>query len=265
MDKYQKYVLDKYKISKEKFIFSECCPIDDETKCSPINYGEFDDSTDNFNILQDENINKTQYILVLESIVQDIIPFQGVFIEKNKKWSEVPCKNGQYRVTVDFNDRTNAIKFVFKNQIVPDYTLKVSYIEADKEKYYEKVAEEEQIALKKAANIKVSTGIDLVNIYFCPCCDCYDHTEILLYIPDEKSDVCNAKHKSNSQTCWSLIKKNKILSGEFYLSIKGLAYGKYSFVLKQYDANDNVLIETEHITFLIDEPNFPNLGHLNII
>lgn len=43
-----------------------------------------------------------------------------------------------------------------------------------------------------------------------------------------------------------------------------VAYGKYAFMLKQYDKNDNVIIQTDYITFIIEQPQV-DCGHWNII
>ena len=83
----------------------------------------------------------------------------------------------------------------------------------------------------KKANIKVSTGADLVNIYFQPCSDDYLRTEIVLY----KDGLMLAKYKVDEET--------------FFKSISGLAYGKYEFILKQFDDKGNIILETDKISF----------------
>ena len=90
----------------------------------------------------------------------------------------------------------------------------------------------------KTANIKVSTGADLVNIYFQPCCDSYARTEITLY----KDNMMLAKYKVDEET--------------FFKSIGGLAFGKYEFVLKQLDKVNNIILETQKTAFSISAPNY---------
>ena len=89
---------------------------------------------------------------------------------------------------------------------------------------------------EEKAKITVSTGFELVNIYFQPCNDNYARTEISLY----KDNMMLAKYKVDEET--------------FFKSITGLAYGKYSFVLKQFDKDNTILLETEHIEFTIYSP-----------
>ena len=88
--------------------------------------------------------------------------------------------------------------------------------------------------------------------------------EILLYISREgdfKGRTSNDKTIIDSAP-WALIKRSKISVEDFYASISGLAYGKYAFMLKQYDKNDNVIIQTDYIIFNIIEPRV-NYVHWN--
>lgn len=48
-----------------------------------------------------------------------------------------------------------------------------------------------------------------------------------------------------------MLAKYKVDEDTFFKSISGLAYGKYTFVLKQFDKDSNPLLETEHIEFTI--------------
>ena len=118
------------------------------------------------------------------------------------------------------------------------FIITINYQEADKEKYYAKKEQERKDNLFKTANIKVSTGADLVNIYFQPCCDSYARTEITLY----KDNMMLAKYKVDEET--------------FFKSISGLAYGKYEFILKQFDDKGNIILETDKISFSLSRPNY---------
>lgn len=64
---------------------------------------------------------------------------------------------------------------------------------------------------------------------------------------------------------WSVIKKCDVPIDDFYMSINGLAYGKYAFVLRQFDKNHQLLFETDYIGFSIDEPVQPEFGYMNVI
>ena len=240
MDKYQKYILEKYGI-RSNFIFHRCNPIVENKLVNEgiVQYGEFDIESDSFTLKQDEDINLLEYELVL---VNKIDIFSNIAICKNDEWTDIALTMENnvptYKIIVNFNDRIEKIKFEFKNQLADDYIISVCYQEADKEKYYAKKEQERKDNLLKTANIKVSTGADLVNIYFQPCCDSYARTEITLY----KDNMMLAKYKVDEET--------------FFKSIGGLAFGKYEFILKQLDKDNNIILETQKIAFSISAPNY---------
>lgn len=254
MDKYQKYILNTI-ANGSNFVFSCCCPIDLEKAGDSTSCGTFDKKTDSFNITQVDDITKKQYALIIDINHTPVNPFEVIFAHKNNQWMEVPFINKQYRIIADFDDRIDAIKFSFCNKIADDYILKIAYIEADKEQYYAKLEQERKDNLLTTASIRVATGADLVNIYFQPCCDEYDHTEIKLFVPNGREQ---------KPLSWSVIKKCDVKTEDFYKSINGLAYGKYAFVLKQFDKNNRLLLETDYIMFSI-EPIEPEFGQLNVI
>ena len=240
MDKYQKYILEKYGI-RSNFIFYRCNPIVENKLVNEgiIQYGEFDIESDSFTLKQDEDINLLEYALVL---VNKIDIFSNIAICKNDEWTDIALTMENnvptYKIIVNFNDRIEKIKFGFKNQLADDYIITINYQEADKEKYYAKKEQERKDNLFKTANIRVSTGADLVNIYFQPCCDSYARTEITLY----KDNMMLAKYKVDEET--------------FFKSINGLAYGKYEFILKQFDDKGNIILETDKISFSLSRPNY---------
>ena len=140
MDKYQKYILEKYGI-RSNFIFHRCNPIVENKLVNEgtVQYGEFDIERDSFTIKQDEDINLLEYALVL---VNKIDIFSNISICKNDEWTDIALTMENnvptYKIIVNFNDRIEKIKFEFKNQLADDYILSVCYQEADKEKYYAK-------------------------------------------------------------------------------------------------------------------------------
>lgn len=230
MDKYQKYL----------FSLFSCVYKFGIEGCESSNYSEgilIDNDADNITIIQNEDINKTKYVLYINGQRnKETVILSAVYIFKDNAWKEVKGVENIYKIQVDFDDRIEKIKLSFMNNLADDYIINIIYQEADKEKYNEKLAMEHKAELLKVANIKVSTGADLVNIYFQPCCDDCVRTEIVLF----KDNMMLAKYKIDEET--------------FFKSIGGLAYGKYTFVLKQFDKDSNALFETEHIAFTISSP-----------
>ena len=260
MDKYQKYLFGLfsciYKFGVEG----------DENS----NYSKeilIDHEADKITIIQNEDINKTKYVLYINGQRnKETVILSKVYIYKNNEWKEVKDVENLYKIQVDFNDRIEKIKFSFVNNLADDYIIDVKYQEADKDKYYAKKEQEYMDNLLKTADIKVSTGADLVNIYFQPCCDKYEYTEIQLYIPKDFATVGGPYGPVQKPSSWSMIKKCKVDPEEFYKSINGLANGKYSFILKQYDKDNAIILETGYIEFTISTPKAHGIrSHINRI
>ena len=170
----------------------------------------------------------------------------------------VPLLKGVESVTAVFKDKSEkhktdisifksvtvcAIDFSFDNPI-KKLILNFNYglaepleINFEIEYYKEPEIDNKKIYLEKM-NVSHSTGNDLVNIYFQPCCEEYERTEITLF-------------KDNQ-----MLAKYKVEDGVFFKSIGGLAYGTYEYIVKQYGKNDNLILESEKIKFSIDIPNY---------
>ena len=242
MDKYQKLLVQKARI--KEWLYFENNGVSDEESSKYWKRVVFDENNDTVTIIQDENPNIVDYTLIIfgESFIKTIE------IYKNSKWEKIEKSTfktrwAAFRLNINFDDRIEKVKVSFRDNLADDYIINVVYQEADKEKYNEKLTMEHRTELLKVANIKVSTGADLVNIYFQPCCDNYASTEIALY----KENMMLAKYKVEEDV--------------FFKSINGLAYGKYSFVLKQFDKNNNILLETEHIEFSIRPTSTQGISH----
>ena len=207
-----------------------------------------DESNDAIMIRQDEDITKTQYVLPVKKDITETkggLPWQltvlcGISVFKKGQWIGIEPEDGQYKIVADFEDKIEKIRFSFVRNLAEDYTIDVRYQEADKARYYARKEQERIELLLKTANITTSTGANLVNIYFQPCCEAYKRTEILLY-----RNGC-------------LLKKYRPDEDYFFLSIVGLAYGSYEFVLKQYGDGDTILLETNKISFSVKAPRVPD-------
>lgn len=223
-------------------------------------------------LTQNEDITIHDYMLyIANESISSIYAIKGeTQIELSNELAPIYSSKGgnqnRFFVPVSFEDKFESLKIVFKNNLADDLTLAVSYVLADKEKYYAKKEQEYKDNLLKTADIKVSTGADLVNIYFQPCCDKYEYTEIQLYIPKEFVTVGGPYGPVQKPSTWSMIKKSKVDPEEFYKSINGLANGKYSFILKQYDKDNAIILETGHIEFTISTPKAHGIRpHINRI
>ena len=237
MDKYQKLLVQKARI--KEWLYFENNGVSDEESSKYWKRVVFDENNDRVTILQDENPSIVDYILIVfgESFIN------AIEVYKKSKWEKVEKSTfktrwAAFRLNINFDDRIEKVKVSFRDNLADDYIIDVKYQEADKEKYNEKLAMEHKVELLKVANVKVSTGMDLVNIYFQPCCDSYARTEIILH----KDNMMLAKYKVDEET--------------FFKSISGLAYGKYEFILKQFDDKGNIILETDKMSFSLSRPNY---------
>ena len=51
-----------------------------------------------------------------------------------------------------------------------------------------------------------------------------------------------------------MILKTTVENGIFFKSITGLAYGRYAYIVKQFDKSNSLLVETGYIEFEIKKP-----------
>lgn len=246
MDKYQKLLVQKARI--KEWLYFENNGVSDEESSKYWKRVFFDENNDTVTIIQDENPNIVDYTLIIfgESFIKTIE------IYKNSKWEKIEksmfkTRWAAFRLNINLDDKIEKVKVSFRDNLADDYIINVVYQEADKEKYNEKLTMEHRAELLKVANIKVSTGADLVNIYFQPCCDNYACTEIALY----KENMMLAKYKVEEDV--------------FFKSINGLAYGEYEFILKQFDDKGNIILESDKISFSISRPTHEGMNVVNVI
>lgn len=214
-------------------------------------------------ITQDSDITITDYVLSINNIEIDAI--DKIMVLKADKWQEID-KNNTIYIELNFLNKTSQIKFVFKNNIADDYILDVEFIEADKEAYYDKKEQERKETLIRNAQIKHSTGVDLVNIYFHPCDDNCVKTEIELWIAKGKRENHHGMlayiPKLIGGEPEQLIAKFDIENGVYFKDINGLAKGVYGYKLRQFDKMGNLLIESEFLYFEIGISN-RHIGRIN--
>ena len=262
MNKYQEYLLSRIKDNDQgTFLFSDCAPVGES--CKDDTYGCYDKTTNCFTIKQDKDITKTGYVL---KISQDKCPFvAAVQVRKNNSYVDMPLSE----IIIDFNDRIDAIRLKFIKNIADDLEIRIVYKEADKQAYNEMQAVLQKENTLKRAAIKHSVGESLVNIYFQPCANNYDHTEISLFIPDktEVKKVGGPHGPVNQENVlsWSLIVKTTVENGIFFKSITGLAFGRYAYIIKQFDKANNALIETDYTEFYIQRQQPPIIDQGNIV
>lgn len=235
MDKYQQFILS----VTDSHRFEQCC-VSAKTKkrCKAT----FNIKTDTLTIFQDEDIFSKIYYIGISAYIKALSVltadnnWQNLELITNNK-DGIYLFNNYYRVVLDFDNRITKLKITFNNDIAQPYILDICYIEADKEEYYKKEHEKHIKALISAANINVATGVNLVNIYFSPCCEQYFYTEIDLFRQSRDSIQMMATYSIDKD--------------QYFIAIKDLARGNYCFILRQFDKENKLLFQTDTLTFSI--------------
>jgi len=253
MDKYQVYALRNagYGVWKdEKF--------DNDSRMdktvSKSSWSCILDTDNKIVINQDENYNITKYYVRFLATVEKVVV-------GDKVYSLQPSENPKYKfvtVPVDFNNQIKEMELHF-NGVIDPIKIPVQYIAIDKNIYDSKLENERQFNLATKANIKVSTGEALVNIYFQPCKDNYAKTVIELYLavgkyppaPTVMGRGMKYRPALLSATPGQMIGKYNVEEGMMFKSITGLAKGAYGFKLSQYDNEGNLLFTTDYQYFQI--------------
>lgn len=254
MDKYQCYIMKKHTPS----LYGKCFSPQGDVHGFKV---VWDDSYI-ITLYQHENITFLNYVLYIQC---EAIVIDSIFAIR--KGEQIKLKNGDEQILtlpIDFDDRFDSLKIVFKDNLADDVIVPLVYKEADKNAYYAHIEHERRVELLKNANIKISTGSDLVNIYFQPCNSAYSKTIIELYTatgsfkqnnitgPIPIFDGMNfAPPKLLGGTIDMKIGQFKVEADMFFKSITGLAHGVYAIKLIQFDKNNNELIKSDELFFVI--------------
>lgn len=270
MDKYQEFLLDKIGDNKlEKLVYFTYIQTDLFNNSNNLNGAksfEIDRLNNSITLTQSENPNELDYtIIICKSIYKQDV-FSSIEYLKNNKWviAETILFDGYYSnrqfytIPTSFKDKVEKIKFHFVDDLVDDLEINIIYESITKEQenaYYENEKKQKRDALIAKTDIKIATGIDLVNIYFQPCSDNYKRSKIQLYLATGKyqsSGCCVAgSSKLIGGTIGNLLGEFKVEEGMMYKSITGLARGCYAIKLIQYNDKNKELITTDEKFFVI--------------
>jgi len=238
MNKYQKFILE-----RTLCFISKDMEVND--KKAVTNYVN---DNDEFMIQQDENYNIKKHNIIVGGLSIDSIEIDG---KKDDKMN---------LAVVDFDNRAKEITFNFANNVAEPLTLKLKFIESDHASFDAKEAESNRQNLMAAANIKLATVADLVNVYFQPVTENYSYTVIELYLAQgnfEKQHISSGvayklpPAKLLGGTIESLLGKFKVEDGMFFKAITGLANGVYGVKITEFDKSEKPLFSSDVMFFVI--------------
>lgn len=199
---------------------------------------------------QSENAYIEKYDITFENTAIDSVIVGG------KTYTN---ENNKILFELDFANQSKEIIVNFIDNIADSLSLSLTYEATSKEAWDEKNKKELWGKRQENAKITVSTGIDLVNIYFQPCSDDYGKTVIELYTANGKwqphphvmgrGEVF--KPKLLGAEVALLMGKFTVEDGMFFKSIGGLAKGAYGYRLSQYNTKGELLFSTDYAYFAI--------------
>ncbi len=228
MDKYQTYF---YKTAKKDLhIYAN-------GKSDQMIYGKLDEPKISFKQLEDIHITKYTAFFLMPSA-------EKVFVTLADD-SEIECATSEkfgkqsFVFDLDFENRIKFIRIKIKDNIVDDIVLPVEFIEADKEKYYAKIAAEKRANLLKKASFSVATGESLINIRFQPVSDDFSYAKVELM---DDSKLLLGKYKSEPDI--------------FFVTIKDLAFGKYYLIVKQYNEKGEELVASDEMAVVLSRTHY---------
>ncbi len=249
MNKYQKFILERTLCFVSK---------DMEAKDKQV-VTNFLNNKDEFVVQQDENYNVKKHNIIIGSNIASVeIDGEKCKIIDTPHHSLFDSKMNL--AVVDFDNRAKEITFNFANNIAEPLTLKLKYVESDHASFDAKEAESNRQSLMKAANIKLATGADLVNVYFQPVTENYGHTIIELYLAtgnfqrqhiSSEVVVHMTPPKLLGGTIESLLGKFKVEEGMYFKAITGLAKGVYGIKLTEFDNNNKSLFSSDVMFFVL--------------
>ena len=199
---------------------------------------------------QSENAYIEKYDITFENTAIDSVIVGG------KTYTN---ENNKILFELDFANQSKEIIVNFIDNIADSLSLSLTYEATSKEAWDEKNKKELWGKRQENAKIIVSTGIDLVNIYFQPCSDDYGKTVIELYTANGKwQPLPNVmgmgevfKPRLLGAEVALLMGKFSVEDGMFFKSIGGLAKGAYGYRLSQYNTKGELLFSTDYAYFAI--------------
>lgn len=223
----------------QEFAIKSAVRFDYERSDKNVSLSSFEWNYKTVTVVQNENYNIRKYNIYLLTAVAEKVEY----ILTGQTYIVKDLEKNKYLIELDYDNRIEKIKIHFSNDVVDPVEIPIIYVEADVEKYDEKVMAEHKKALEEKAKVKVTTGDSIINVTFQPVHDSFAYSKVELYAVSGSSD-------------YQLMAKYKTAEDVYFHSISGLAYGAYAIVLVEYDVNNKELYKSDFVKVTLNKPNY---------
>lgn len=180
---------------------------------------------------QNENYKIGGYKIIINNSMVSCVKYQKKEYTANE--------NGVIEVPFEFNNADKGIYLSFKGEIADDCSLPIKAVLANRESFDIKEAEENYEKLVNQVALVLNTGNSLINVFWKKADETVTKTIIKFYYYDHKTKIEYLIEESEN-------------NGEFK-SFCGLAYGRYKFIIEQYDSKNNLVVSVSDIISLENE------------
>lgn len=182
-------------------------------------------------VYQNENYKIGGYKILINNVAVEYVTYL------DKKYSS--NKDKIIEIKFDFDNVGKELVFTFKNGVADDCSLPIQAVLSNRESFDMKEAEENYEKLVNQVSLVLNTGNSLINMYWKKADETVTKTIIKFYYYDNKTKIEYLIEESEN-------------NGEFK-SFCGLAYGRYKFIIEQYDSKNNLVVSLSDIISLENE------------
>lgn len=236
MDKYQKYLLENIRFET------------DTKKTEGLSDFQWDGTK--IILTQNPNYNITKYEFFVRNLVVSKVEhlIGKKYVEGNR------VDEYTHSIEVDFTKKSNKIRIHFENELADPIVIPVEYVDADKEAYDAKVAEQLKYELAEKVNVQANASESIITVTFKPLNDTYSYSKVELYLANVKPGTSPATYD------YQLMAKYKTEEDVYFHSIINLAYGTYAVVVVQYDSSNKEIYRSDYVRVTVKSSSTSNNG-----
>ena len=179
-------------------------------------------------LYQNENYHLGGYFVQIQNeCIEQINAKQNIY---------KPNQQGLISIPVEFKESSFDLVVKFKNGVVDDATVRVKLNVSDNKAYDLKVAKANKETLVSNVALKVTNGVDLINIMWHNASSNVSKTIAKVYCLKDNESYLVVSLETQGE----------------YLKVDSLAFGQYNIVVEQYDSKNNLVISASASILLKD-------------